>query len=206
MRRIGTLSVLLLMGLWACRPPRELNNVPPAPSTFVYPNFFADGTTRLLFKTRLRLAKEEFSGLLLVKRTTPDTYRSVFTTETGFKIFDLEIRNDGYTTHYGVGPIEKKFIAVRLAYTLQALLLRPFPEATELSVYGDTRTATFRVARYTYRLQTEAGKPVTQTVLFKGGRKCEARFSDFGTDSLPDSARVTHSGFPLDAGFKFLKQ
>lgn len=199
--------LLLVLGLCVtgCKTPPVVAE-PPLPQPFGYTHYFSDNPQRLLFKTRLQLAKEEFSGLLLVKQTASTEYRAVFTTETGFKVFDLTVRNDGYVMNYGVGPIEKKFIAVRLAYTVQAMLLRDLPGSPGVVPDPQAPSALYMAGKYAYDLQQKNGRIVTQWVLFKNKRKAEAQFSDFGDDNVPDSVTVTHFGFPLNAGFKFLKQ
>jgi len=206
MARNSVAFVLVVFGLFfaACKTrPVDVGQLPPP---FGYTHYFSDSPQRLLFKTRLKLAKEEFSGLLVVKQTSPDEYRTVFTTETGFKVFDLTARNDGYTLNYGVGPIEKKFIAVRLAYTVQAMLLRHLPGAPAMVPDMQAPTARYTAGKYAYVLQQKNDRIVSQQVLFKNKRKAEAQFSDFGDDAVPDSVTVAHFGFPLHAGFKFLKQ
>lgn len=195
---------LTVLTVWGCKTGKPATE--PVLDTFIYRHYFT-GSQRLLFKTRLRLAKEEFSGLLVVKETAPQTYRSVFTTETGFKIFDLSIRNGGYEVNYGVGPLEKKFIAGRLAYTIQALLLRPFPGILITSSDALRQTGRYPAEnRHVYTLEKSGFRVNRQSVGLGKRVKAEARFSDFGDDDLPDSATVTHSGFPLTASFRFLEQ
>lgn len=171
---------------------------------FVYDHYFTQKPQRLLFKTRLALAKEEFSGILVIKQIGQQEYRSVFTTETGFKVFDLTIRDGGYSMHYGVGPIEKKFIAVRLAYSIQAMLLRPFGSSPAVLGTGEDASGRFEVGSYRYLVLKKGPRVQSQTVYLKKKRKAEAQFSDFGDDNVPDSATVNHFGFPLTASFRLL--
>lgn len=195
------LMLLLLATACKTRPMPE-----PVAQAFDYATYAERSPQRLLFKTRLNLAKEEFSGLLVIKETAPEQYRTVFTTETGFKLFDLTVMDDAYTVNYGVGPIEKKFIAVRLAYTVQAMLLRKFKALSAHTVANGTETGRFGAGKYAYSVEKKGREAQTQTVYHKGKRKAEARFSAFGTDGVPDSATVTHFGFPLKASFRFLQQ
>lgn len=205
MRRFLLIGTGLLLTLWSCKPMAMSKSSAPVES-FGYAHFFSDTPQRLLFKARLQLAKEEFSGVLVVKETAPATYRSLFTTETGFKLFDLSIRNNGYTVNYGVGPIEKKFIAVRLAYTIQALLLRPFKAPSAVLLTGNEQTGTFLEDKHSYEIQKNGARVKIQTVYLKGKRKAQAHFSDFGSDDVPDSAVVNQFGFPLTASFHLLEQ
>lgn len=193
----------MVLALWVSgcrtRAPRTA-----ADTDFSYAQYFTEPAPRLLFKSRIRLSKEAFSGLLVVKRTAEGEYRSIFTTETGFKLFDFTVTDSGYTVNYGVGPIAKKFISVRLAYTVQAFLLRPLGHYPSSPAEGDG--STFRAGKYGYELRKQDNRVSEQTVSFKGRDKATSRFFDFGAGGVPDSASVSHSGFPLTASFRILKQ
>ena len=174
-----------------------------------YTHYFSGNPIRLVFKSSLQLSKQNFSGLLVIKQTAPGEYRTIFTTETGFKVFDFTIKNDSYTINYAVGALNKKFIASRLAYTVQAMLLREIsPGGFHVSDTENYTLQSYSAGKYVYELSRNknSGEKVHgQTVYVKGKKKAEALFYG-GKDGLaPDSSSVSNIGFPLQATFRWLK-
>ena len=52
--------------------------------------------------------KKHFSGLLLVKQTAEDTWRTVFSTHFGLSIFDFELTPDTFIINHCIEPLKKK--------------------------------------------------------------------------------------------------
>ena len=207
MRRLTlALFVATLVLASGCHTPKPTAQEGGTVALPVYPYYTISQDARLLFKVHMTLAKQEFSGLLVVKELAKYEYRSVFTTETGFKVFDFTVRNDGYTVNYGVGALTKKFIANRLAYTIQAMLLRPLQQLPATSV--TPKELVFTADKYSYKLSLNGiNNVVSQTVRYKGRQKAEATF--FSSEeilAIPDSGAVKHIGFPLQATFRLIKQ
>jgi len=174
-----------------------------------YSHYFSGNPARLIFKSSLQISKQNFSGLLIIKQTLPGEYRTLFTTETGFKVFDFTIKNDSYAINYAVGALNKKFIASRLAYTVQAMLLREIA-TKDFAVYrvGEFSIQSYSVGKYMYELKrdrTLSEKVFGQTVYVKGKKKAEATFYGSKEGLAPDSSSVNHTGFPLQATFMWLK-
>lgn len=169
-----------------------------------YRHYFEGETSRRLFKCRMEIADQELTGLLLVKRTAADDFRMVFTTETGFKLFDMSMSSGSYTLHTAPGPIEKKMVSKRIALTLQAAVLRPlncgYPS-------GEADGPLFSCGKLKYKFALKMGGNIPEQVLLKRGGKVKAaaRFGPPGENSgLADSIRVEHGGFPLKAYFRLM--
>lgn len=210
MRKLAALGLVLLF-LFGCevRSIRK-GDYPKDKDWWKYTHYFTNQPARLIFKSSLDISKEHFSGLLIVKKTNEGEYRSIFTTETGFKVFDFTIYDESYTLNYGVGPIAKKFIADRLAYTIQVMLLRGF--SSGYRVYSGCQS--YKMGKYVYELYHEVKEDmlipsvlrIKKQILFKNGKpKAEAFFYQGEESELPDSSSVTHIGFPLKASFRLLK-
>jgi hypothetical protein len=175
----------------------------------VYSHYFSGNPSRLIFKSSLQISKQNFSGLLVIKETSPGEYRTLFTTETGFKVFDFTIKNNSYSINYAVGALNKKFIANRLAYTVQAMLLREIsPRGFLVSSTEGYTLQSYSLGKYVYELKRNINpdeKVYGQTVYVKGKKKAEALFYGGKEGVAPDSSSVSHTGFPLQATFRWLK-
>ncbi len=169
-----------------------------------YRHYFEGETSRRLFKCRMEIADQELSGVLLVKKMGDDVFRMVFTTETGFKIFDMSVISESYTLHSALGPLEKKMIQTRLALTLQAAVLRPLDCGKVLS---ENEVSSWNCGKLKYRFVLERGsnRPTEVTIKRGGKVKAVARFGLKGDDSgPPDTVHVEHKGFPLKADFRLM--
>ena len=213
MKKLLTISLALVFLLSACQVKSiRQGNLSKNKAWNSYVHYFSGHSSRLLFKASLDIAKEHFSGLLVVKQMTSGEYRSIFTTETGFKVFDFTIMDSTHVVNYAVGPLQKKFIADRLAYTVQVMLLRHFNAPCLVS----SGIQAYPIGYYVYELHKkdrditnldDSGQNIVthQTVYVKNKKKAEAVFYGFGQGSAPDSSSVTHTGFPLQATFRWLK-
>lgn len=86
--------------------------------------FRGDGES-LLSRASINAWSSEFTGVMIVKQVS-DSYRCLFMTETGLKIFDLEVRKDGsHTMHYSIEQLERKSVRKLLARDL-GLMIFPF--------------------------------------------------------------------------------
>lgn len=174
-----------------------------------YTHYFTDNPSRLVFKSSLTIASERFSGLLVVKQIVAGEYRCIYTTETGFKVFDLSIKNDSYVMNYGVGAIRKKMVSDRLAFTIQSMLLREFSSSAWRMLPAETgfyvQEYLFGNNRYLIKRKSALYYPVSMS-LYKGQKKKAETFF-WGTEDggLPDSSTVAHTGFPMQASFRLLK-
>lgn len=61
----------------------------------------------ILYKTKLDLYKQHFSGFILVKQLSPEESHITFVTEIGMRIFDFEIRNGNFKLTYMFDPLNK---------------------------------------------------------------------------------------------------
>jgi hypothetical protein len=64
-----------------------------------------------LYKTKIWVLKNYFSGLMAVKNTEKNTVRTIFMNETGIRLFDFEFGDsleDGMVVHFCVEPLNKK--------------------------------------------------------------------------------------------------
>jgi hypothetical protein len=74
-----------------------------------YP-FFPTADSTQWFNMQIDFRKNHFSGILLVKRTGTDTYRTVFTTHFGMSVFDFEFTPDKFIVNHCIEDLNKKKI------------------------------------------------------------------------------------------------
>jgi hypothetical protein len=108
--------VLLLLG--ACSPEIirgfRKETVSMLSKEAFYPFFPAVDSTQW-FNMQIDFRKNHFSGMLLIKSTGKDIYRTVFTTHFGMSVFDFEFSKEAFRVNYCLEALNKK----RLLQTLE---------------------------------------------------------------------------------------
>lgn len=89
---------------------------------FVENNYFSDTETDYVYKANFDVYKHSFGGILIIKMIQNENYRIVFTTEFGKKIFDFELVNNDFITHYILEELNKKIIIKTLQNDFQILV------------------------------------------------------------------------------------
>jgi hypothetical protein len=77
------------------------------PRAEFYPFFPAVDSTQL-FNMQIDFRKNHFSGILLVKQTGTDVYRTVFTTHFGLSVFDFEFTPDSFGVNHCIANLNKQ--------------------------------------------------------------------------------------------------
>ena len=72
--------------------------------------YFSDPSLDYIYKAKIEVYKKNFGGVLIIKKTGPESHRVVFTTEFGSKLFDFQFEEDTFTKHFIVDDLDKKFI------------------------------------------------------------------------------------------------
>jgi len=87
-------------------------------------SWFQSDTAHSLFNTKIDLMKNHFSGLMVIKPLAGASYRVVFITEVGLKIFDLEFFPDREVKlHYIMDVMNRKALIKTLSNDISLLLL-----------------------------------------------------------------------------------
>lgn len=72
--------------------------------------YFSNPEIDYVYKAKIEVYKKNFGGILIIKKTGPESHRVVFTTEFGSKLFDFQFEGDTFTKHFIVDDLDKKFI------------------------------------------------------------------------------------------------
>ncbi|MES2287724.1 MAG: hypothetical protein V4547_18685 [Bacteroidota bacterium] len=78
----------------------------------------------LLYKAKINLYNRYYSGLIVLKQTSPGTSHLVFITELGMKMFDFEIQNNQFKLIYVFEPLNKPNILKLLENDMKLILLQ----------------------------------------------------------------------------------
>lgn len=118
-------------------------------SCFYTTQVFAQQAAADHYVTKMDFFGKHFSGILTVKAIDSVQQRMVFTTETGFKFFDLKMTKDSVEVVDCIEPLRKKGILFVLTSDLNSLVY--FPDAQVLkrkNIKNETQLT----------LKTKAGK------------------------------------------------
>lgn len=87
-------------------------------------SWFQSDTAHSLFNTKIDLMKNHFSGLMVIKPVAGGSYRVVFITEVGLKIFDMEFLPDREAKlHYIMDAMDRKVLIKTLSNDISLLLM-----------------------------------------------------------------------------------
>ncbi|MBK9799804.1 MAG: hypothetical protein IPP56_08780 [Bacteroidetes bacterium] len=130
-RSIKVTSLLLCLLISACVSNRfseiEGGDTVTIGSDLLLP-LFKNSSPSPLYKAEISLYRKKFGGLLLVKNMPDSSYRVVFTTETGIKLLDFELKKSGYKLLYCIDKLNRPSVVSTIAADIQ-LLLTEFKQA-----------------------------------------------------------------------------
>lgn len=70
--------------------------------------YFSNSKIDYVYKAKIEIYKKNFGGILIVKKTGPESHRIVFTTEFGSKLFDFQFEGDNFTKNFVVEDLDRK--------------------------------------------------------------------------------------------------
>lgn len=152
------LSSLFVILVSSCAPTSsyKLTGTSIITETQVHP--IVNSTKALLYKAKLDLYKQHYSGLILLKQTDLNTSHLTFVTEIGMKMFDFEIKKDSFNLVYIFEPLNKPKLIQLLEADMRLILLHHLLKK-EASVYEKKDRRIYKVKdgfRYYYELNQGA--------------------------------------------------
>jgi hypothetical protein len=124
MKNFLLISILLLF--FGCRTVKHCNlqkvNEQQTEVAQLY-SCFKDNFNKALFKSEIKIFKNNISGLTLIKLMPDNSYRINFITELGLKIFDFELKGDQFKVIYCLEKMNKKKLIQILKEDFTLLLL-----------------------------------------------------------------------------------
>lgn len=104
----------------------------PFNKTEVENPYFSNAEIDYVYKAKIEVYNKNFGGILIIKKTGPESHRIVFTTEFGSKLFDFQFEGDTFTKNYVIEEMDRKFIINILKDDFKLLVNE---SATVLAVY-----------------------------------------------------------------------
>jgi hypothetical protein len=158
-------------------------------------------TGHFLFNARIDLMKNHFSGLMVVKPYAVGSYRVVFLTELGMKVFDMEFLPDREVKiHYIMESMNRKALVKTLTNDISLVLMNGLSGLDyELLARHHSTDTIFRYRdkrkRNYYYTAGTADKPyfLKQTSCITN----KVRADLCGTDAGIDSVKITHYNIRL---------
>jgi hypothetical protein len=165
-----------------------------------------DGST--MFRASVNAWKKNSTGIMVVKPFGDDSHRVVFMTETGIKIFDIEIYSDGrHKLHYSLDELKRRSVVSMLGNDL-GLMIYPFTSTGSIKIMERRDGSTVlkikdkRGRRYAI-LDKDSGKlreVISSGIFF---RKPVIKYS--GNGMKPEKIEISHNLLKLDINLTLLK-
>lgn len=159
--------------------------------------YFSNPDIDYVYKAKISLYKKNFGGILIVKKTGPQSHRVVFTTEFGSKLFDFQYEGDAFTKNFVVEDLDKKFIINILREDFK-LLLREKAKVT--SAYQDQNQRIYKTINgerlnfYFLDNNSEQLKKIVNTSKTK--EKVEVDFTS-SEENIAEAVLIKHNNFKL---------
>ena len=90
---------------------------------YIMNSYFSNISTDYIYKANFEILNNNFGGILIIKKIRQHTYRVVFTTEFGNKLFDLELENGNVEINYIVDELNRELILNMISKDFKTLLL-----------------------------------------------------------------------------------
>lgn len=160
------------------------------------------------YRSEVQIAGKQFGGILVVKKMSDQTIRTVFTGDAGITFFDMEFNGDDSWVHYMTKKLDRKPVIRQLKDDISLVLMtkmRSKPDQhikngnESIHVYQNDKKTT---AWYT---SSNCSELIKAEIRIKGKLKTTASF--FGTiESLPDSVFINHESINFTISLKKLMQ
>tara|TARA_B110000091_G_C13770926_1_gene456633 strand:- start:6 stop:620 length:615 start_codon:yes stop_codon:yes gene_type:complete len=113
----------LLITLISCNSLKTTKNLPIKEVFKVIDNsYFSDNEIDYTYKAKILAGKNNFGGILIVKKIDNEHHRIVFTTEFGNKIFDFEFVKNKFIVNFILDKLDRKIILNALKKDYQLLI------------------------------------------------------------------------------------
>jgi hypothetical protein len=102
--------------------------------------YFSNPQIDYVYKAKIEVYKKNFGGILIIKKTGPESHRVVFTTEFGSKMFDFQFEGDTFIKNFVIEDLDRNFILnilkddFKMLVTEKARVVEVF-NSEEYSVY-----------------------------------------------------------------------
>jgi len=165
-------------------------------SHYILPWFQGD-TNRFLFRAHVDIYRNHLGGLMLIKPVNGESYRVLFMTEIGIKIFDMEFFGNGdFTLHYWLDAMKHKSLLETFKSDI-GLMLYPVSADAQIEMRKDSQTGNIVIKSkdkkgVKYFFVTEQNR--VDKIRQRDGWARKTSMTIYSADSREvDSVRICHS-------------
>ena len=166
-------------------------------------------TSAVKFKSEINLYNNYMTGMLLVKRETPDILRTILITETGIKIFDLSIEKDSWTVNYSIEAINRRDLFELISADMN-LLFYDYLQGHKALIHNDIEKGIDIIkvignSVNIYYYINPSSKRITRIESSKGANPDIIVHYAYSDEMELDSVRIEHDKFDIELNLIILK-
>ncbi len=167
--------------------------------------YFSNPNQDYVYKAKIKAFNNNFGGLLIIKKIKKDNHRIVFTTEFGNKLFDFEIKNGRFTTHYILKQLDRKILITTLQRDFETLT-KEFNLIDNIFIKNDTIIYKSDLKkRYNYYFLNSKTKRL-QKITHTTKRKEKTIFNFQKTENnVAEKIFIEHKNLPITIELNTLK-
>lgn len=205
--RISLLNLtIFLLLLSSCAKPITKGFVEEKIVPFMVRNLYFDNEEKdYVYKAKLNVLKNNFGGILILKKIKLEHYRVVFTTEFGNKIFDFEWIEDRFQVNQILIDIDKVFIIEFLKNDLQLLFKRDIKVERQFDNDKFTVGQSFKKNKFRTYYYFETNSDVLMKIVQKKNKKPKISI-DFSQiqNNISKHIIISHHNINMDMELNFI--
>jgi hypothetical protein len=174
-------------------------------------SWFQGDSVHFLFHAGIDVYNNHFGGIMIIKKLVIDSYRVVYITELGIKIFDMEFfKNGEFKLHYCLDAINRKSVIKTLKSDI-GIMLENIPAPDKLKFRRDSQNAKTlirskdRTGIRFYILNDKTNR-IEEISLNNSFRKKMNLFYFSANGTELDSIRIKHHDIKLNIKLSNLKE
>ncbi|MEH6763900.1 MAG: hypothetical protein V7655_05320 [Aequorivita antarctica] len=168
--------------------------------------YFSNSEIDYVYKAKIAVYGKNFGGILIIKKTGPESHRVVFTTEFGSKLFDFQFEGNTFTKNFVVEDLDKKFIINILKDDFKLLVNE---SATVLAVYESNNQRVYKTEsdeRFNFYFLEDKYEKLEKIVnTSKTKEKVEIDFTS-SEENIADIITIKHKNIKLTIDLEKFKK
>lgn len=166
--------------------------------------YFSDTKTDYVYKAKINTGKNNFGGLLIIKKIKEEKHRVVFTTEFGNKIFDFEFSKESFKVNYITDKLNKKLIINALKKDFHLLVSEFNKSELQFNTNNKTIYKTTLNKKDNYYFISKKTKNLTKIVMAsKRKEKMTISFQNL-EDHIAKKIKIKHHNFNMTIQLNYI--
>jgi hypothetical protein len=168
---------------------------------------FRPAVTTALYRTNVNIIGKYLSGLLLLKTMPDSSIRVVFSTETGFKFFDLEFASGGrFKVNYVIKKMNRRPVITTLRQDFSLVLMLSL-DTSAAHIRKDSQYLYYVFPQkkgFYYYITNPAGDELVRMERSSKRKPVVEAIMRNYNNGMPDTIGITHKYFTFTIGLKKL--